>query len=55
MRQIAELIAVLACGLFTGAAVYVTAEIAPTRIRGRCLTLYQLGIVVGILTPCHGV
>jgi SP family arabinose:H+ symporter-like MFS transporter len=25
------------------------AETAPTRIRGRCVTLYQLGIVVGIL------
>jgi MFS transporter, SP family, arabinose:H+ symporter len=24
------------------------AEIAPTRVRGRCVTLYQLGIVVGI-------
>ena len=24
-------------------------EIAPTKIRGRCVTLYQLGIVVGIL------
>jgi MFS transporter, SP family, arabinose:H+ symporter len=25
------------------------AEIAPTRVRGRCVTLYQLGIVIGIL------
>jgi len=25
------------------------AEIAPTRVRGRCVTLYQLGIVLGIL------
>jgi MFS transporter, SP family, arabinose:H+ symporter len=25
------------------------AEIAPTRVRGRCVTVYQLGIVVGIL------
>jgi MFS transporter, SP family, arabinose:H+ symporter len=25
------------------------AEISPTRVRGRCVTLYQLGIVVGIL------
>src|SRR3984885_12981657 len=25
------------------------AEIAPTRLRGRCVTLYQLGIVAGIL------
>jgi MFS transporter, SP family, arabinose:H+ symporter len=25
------------------------AEIAPTRVRGRCVTLYQLGIVAGIL------
>jgi SP family arabinose:H+ symporter-like MFS transporter len=25
------------------------AEIAPTRVRGRCVTLYQMGIVVGIL------
>ncbi len=25
------------------------AEIAPTNVRGRCVTLYQLGIVVGIL------
>ena len=25
------------------------AEIAPTRVRGRCVTLYQFGIVVGIL------
>ena len=25
------------------------AEIAPTRVRGRCVTLYQLGIVSGIL------
>ncbi len=25
------------------------AEIAPTKVRGRCVTLYQMGIVVGIL------
>jgi MFS transporter, SP family, arabinose:H+ symporter len=40
-------------GLGIGAASVVSpnyiAEIAPTRIRGRCVTLYQLGIVVGIL------
>lgn len=40
-------------GLGIGAASVVApnyiAEIAPTRIRGRCVTLYQLGIVVGIL------
>jgi MFS transporter, SP family, arabinose:H+ symporter len=29
------------------------AEIAPTRVRGRCVTLYQLGIVVGILAAVY--
>ena len=41
-------------GLGIGAASVISpnyiAEIAPTRIRGRCVTLYQLGIVVGILS-----
>jgi SP family arabinose:H+ symporter-like MFS transporter len=41
-------------GLGIGAASVISpnyiAEIAPTRVRGRCVTLYQLGIVVGILT-----
>jgi SP family arabinose:H+ symporter-like MFS transporter len=41
-------------GLAIGAASVISpnyiAEIAPTRIRSRCVTLYQLGIVVGILT-----
>lgn len=40
-------------GLGIGAASVIApnyiAEIAPTRIRGRCVTLYQLGIVFGIL------
>jgi SP family arabinose:H+ symporter-like MFS transporter len=40
-------------GLGIGAASVISpnyiAEIAPTRIRGRCVTLYQLGIVAGIL------
>jgi SP family arabinose:H+ symporter-like MFS transporter len=40
-------------GLGIGAASVIApnyiAEIAPTRLRGRCVTLYQLGIVVGIL------
>jgi MFS transporter, SP family, arabinose:H+ symporter len=40
-------------GLGIGAASVIApnyiAEIAPTPIRGRCVTLYQLGIVVGIL------
>jgi SP family arabinose:H+ symporter-like MFS transporter len=40
-------------GLGIGAASVISpnyiAEIAPTGIRGRCVTLYQLGIVVGIL------
>jgi SP family arabinose:H+ symporter-like MFS transporter len=40
-------------GLGIGAASVIApnyiAEIAPTRVRGRCVTLYQLGIVVGIL------
>jgi MFS transporter, SP family, arabinose:H+ symporter len=40
-------------GLGIGAASVISpnyiAEISPTRIRGRCVTLYQLGIVVGIL------
>jgi len=41
-------------GLGIGAASVISpnyiAEVAPTRIRGRCVTLYQLGIVVGILS-----
>lgn len=41
-------------GLGIGAASVISpnyiAEIAPTRIRGRCVTLYQLGIVTGILS-----
>jgi MFS transporter, SP family, arabinose:H+ symporter len=40
-------------GLGIGAASVIApnyiAEIAPTRVRGRCVTLYQVGIVVGIL------
>lgn len=40
-------------GLGIGAASVIApnyiAEIAPTRVRGRCVTLYQLGIVLGIL------
>jgi SP family arabinose:H+ symporter-like MFS transporter len=40
-------------GLGIGAASVISpnyiAEIAPTQVRGRCVTLYQLGIVVGIL------
>ncbi len=40
-------------GLGIGAASVISpnyiAEIAPTRVRGRCVTLYQLDIVVGIL------
>jgi MFS transporter, SP family, arabinose:H+ symporter len=40
-------------GLGIGAASVISpnyiAEIAPSRVRGRCVTLYQLGIVVGIL------
>jgi MFS transporter, SP family, arabinose:H+ symporter len=40
-------------GLGIGAASVIApnyiAEIAPTRVRGRCVTLYQFGIVVGIL------
>jgi len=40
-------------GLGIGAASVISpnyiAEIAPPRVRGRCVTLYQLGIVVGIL------
>jgi SP family arabinose:H+ symporter-like MFS transporter len=40
-------------GLGIGAASVISpnyiAEIAPTPVRGRCVTLYQLGIVVGIL------
>jgi MFS transporter, SP family, arabinose:H+ symporter len=41
-------------GLGIGAASVISpnyiAEMAPTRVRGRCVTLYQLGIVVGIFT-----
>jgi MFS transporter, SP family, arabinose:H+ symporter len=41
-------------GLGIGAASVISpnyiAEVAPTRVRGRCVTLYQLGIVVGILS-----
>jgi SP family arabinose:H+ symporter-like MFS transporter len=41
-------------GLGIGAASVIApnyiAEIAPTKVRGRCVTLYQLGIVVGILS-----
>jgi len=44
-------------GLGIGAASVISpnyiAEIAPTRIRGRCVTLYQLGIVVGILAAVY--
>jgi MFS transporter, SP family, arabinose:H+ symporter len=40
-------------GLGIGAASVISpnyiSEIAPTRVRGRCVTLYQLGIVAGIL------
>src|ERR1700677_340999 len=40
-------------GLGIGAASVIApnyiAEIAPTRVRGRCVALYQMGIVVGIL------
>jgi MFS transporter, SP family, arabinose:H+ symporter len=40
-------------GLGIGAASVIApnyiAEIAPTKVRGRCVTLYQMGIVVGIL------
>src|SRR5271156_166839 len=40
-------------GLGIGAASVIApnyiAEIAPTRVRGRCVTLYQMGIVAGIL------
>lgn len=43
----------LIAGLGIGAASVISpnyiAEIAPTRARGRCVTLYQVGIVVGIL------
>jgi SP family arabinose:H+ symporter-like MFS transporter len=40
-------------GLGIGAASVISpnyiAEIAPTKVRGRCVTLYQMGIVIGIL------
>jgi sugar porter (SP) family MFS transporter len=43
----------LVAGLGIGAASVISpnyiAEIAPTRVRGRCVTLYQFGIVSGIL------
>lgn len=43
----------LIAGVGIGAASVISpnyiAEIAPTQVRGRCVTLYQLGIVVGIL------
>ena len=43
----------LVAGLGIGAASVISpnyiAEIAPTSVRGRCVTLYQLGIVSGIL------
>src|SRR6201987_332965 len=44
-----RLIGGLGIGAASGIAPNYIAEIAPTRVRGRCVTLYQLGIVVGIL------